>query len=413
MDVSVPAVTAGFHSDPVAQTDFFCQTYIFGDPGSWHYNIAFLLGYRLCLHSLQDPATDAPDRIRPLRCVCYSHINSTMGKSSFTCRLNCPVQFTLAGGVVHNDQCRVPLCNRKGLFQVFLHHFDQFPLKKFNSCRHKGQFQDHRDHVRAFFQRRERNHQGAGFLRHWKKFQGNLSQDTEGSLTSDDQVLKIVACSVFHNIGGKFHNTAVRKHCLDTPDKVSGKAVADCFHSSCVGDHIASDRSCLFPGIRRIKKPFCSGSSLDIGKQGSRFYSNRLVLMIYRKNTVHPHNRKHDPAEFTAGASCQTGTGSPADNRDILFIGIGHDRRYFFFIHHFYIKLRGISTIVWHLIMIIFFGDLLPYPDPAAVCKPADGLRIILIHFFIRIWHSLYSSLRFFRHSINTGTTWYKSSTIQ
>src|SRR5699024_12825360 len=105
--------------------------------------------------------------------------------------------------------------------------------------------------------------------------------------------------------------------------------------------------------------------------------------------------------------------GSPADNGYIFFIGIGQDRRYLFFIQYFYIKLRGICAVARHLIVIIFSGDLISYPDPAVVCKPADRFKIILVHFLIGIWHSLYSSLRFFRQSISAGTTWYRSSTIQ
>ena len=79
MDISVSAVTAGFHRDPVVKTDFLCQADIFGDLRSRYYNIAFLLSYRLCLHGLQDPAPDAPYRIRPLRCICNSHVNGSMG----------------------------------------------------------------------------------------------------------------------------------------------------------------------------------------------------------------------------------------------------------------------------------------------------------------------------------------------
>ena len=49
MDISVLAVTAGFHRDPVVKTDFLCQADIFGDLRSRYYNIAFLLSYRTLL----------------------------------------------------------------------------------------------------------------------------------------------------------------------------------------------------------------------------------------------------------------------------------------------------------------------------------------------------------------------------
>ena len=311
VDVAVPAVAAGLHPQAVLLGDALGLLDVGGDLGPGDHYVALLLRYGIQFHGLQDGAPDGPDGGGPLGGVRHVAVQSPGPQGLPGGHVDGLVQLVPGGGVVHDDEQGLPVLHRQGLLHGPLHDLQQLLLQKLDGRGDIGQSQDLGHHVRTSLHRGEGHHQGGGEVGLGQELQGDAGEDAQGPLGADDQVLDIIAGGVFHHVGGKLHDGAVRQHRLHAPDEIPGETISNRLHAPGVGADVAADGGGLLPGVRGIKQPACRRRGLNVLEQSAGLGGDGLVLEVNGVDSVHPQHREHDASVLAGGAPGQPGPRPP------------------------------------------------------------------------------------------------------
>ena len=194
----------------------------------------------------------------------------------------------------------------------------------------------------AFVKSLEGNDQGDCLLRSRDDLQGQLCDDAECSLGTDHQVEQGISRAGLGNGSAELDDLACRENNGHRAHVISCASIFDSAHTAGVGGNVAAEGCELLARIRGIQKASAKSVLCQIVKKNTGLYADNEIVLIVLKDLVHLLHVDHDAAVDGDRRSCQAGTGTARDYRDIVLIADLDDCRNIFCVGCVYNYFRGI-----------------------------------------------------------------------
>ncbi len=169
-------------------------------------------------------------------------------------------------------------------------------------------------------------HHRPGGLGRRNELQGDLAENSQGSLRGQHETGQVVSGHAFYGFGTTGHTVALGIVKFNAHDIILGHPVFKAAESAGIFSHIACDgRHGLASRIRGIEQAPGSNLSRKLCRYHSRLYTDIHVLFVQFQDLVHPVGQKHDPVFQGNGSPAQVGAGSANGDGNAIVVACFYD----------------------------------------------------------------------------------------